>query len=108
MSEPSVSDEPAFIDVADVYADLGGVAEVAQSLGVKVHRVRRWIERRETTHCPAAVRTLANGNIYSLVEWRGWFALWKLTRGSETWNRQAAADPASGEEQPGGQPHPMP
>lgn len=74
---------------ADYYADLGGVPEVAEALGVGVYRVRRWIDRRDTTNCPAPVVKLSCGSIYSIAHWKGWFALWKLTRGSETWrNRQ--------------------
>ena len=74
--------------VADIYADLVGVAEVAAGLGVGIHRVKRWIERREHIGCPHPVRTLKLGNVYSMREWRGWFALWRVTRGSETWNRR--------------------
>lgn len=69
----------------DVYADLAGIAEIAQELDVSIHRVSRWIERRESTRCPAPVRRLKTGNVYSLADWRGWYALWRVTRGSETW-----------------------
>ena len=73
------------LDVTELYADLGGVTEIAEHLHVSVHRVRRWIERRDSTHCPVPVKALKFGHIYSLREWQGWFALWKITRGSETW-----------------------
>lgn len=73
------------VGVAEIYADLVGIPEIAEGLGVGIHRVRRWIERRESTRCPSPVRALKAGHIYSLREWRGWYALWRITRGSETW-----------------------
>lgn len=71
------------------HCDLGGVSEVAERLDVSVFRVRRWIERRDSTKCPLPVRMLRNGAIFDLRAWEGWFALWRLTRGSETWSRGA-------------------
>ncbi len=71
----------------DIYDDLVGVNEIAEGLGVGLFRVRRWIERRETTGCPKPLLRRKIGPLYSMAEWRGWFALWRLTRGSETWNR---------------------
>ncbi len=70
----------------DIFADLVGLSEIAAGLGVGVHRVRRWIERAEATGCPRPVRVLKCGAIYSMAEWKGWHALWKMTRGSELWN----------------------
>lgn len=75
------------IAIEEVYADLGGVAEVAEFLGVTIFRVKRWIERRDTTNCPRPVRALKQGHLYRLTDWKGWFALWRITRGSETWTR---------------------
>ncbi len=80
MSEPA-----EFIDITDVYNDLCGIIEIAAGLDVKPSRVRRWIERRDATNCPMPIRALGVGNVYSLREWKGWFALWRVTRGSETW-----------------------
>ena len=70
----------------DPYADLVGLSEIAETLGVGIHRVRRWIERADATNCPYPVRVLRCGAIYSMAEWKGWHSLWKLTRGSEQWN----------------------
>lgn len=67
-------------EVQEVYADLAGVREVAAQLGVKASRVRRWIERRESTGCPDPVCRFSCGDIYSMTAWRGWFALWRVTR----------------------------
>lgn len=65
----------------EIYDDLVGVSEIAKLLGVSIYRVKRWIEFRESTGSPAPVRTLGLGHIYSLTEWRGWWALWRVTRG---------------------------
>jgi hypothetical protein len=73
---------------ADVYADLGGLYEVAEALGVKMPRLKRWIERRESTNCPRPVRVLRSGHIYSIREWTAWYLLWRLTRGRASWERR--------------------
>lgn len=78
MTEPHRKDE-------DPYDDLVGVFEVAEGLGVTIYRVKRWIERRNSTNCPKPLRRLKVGHIYSMAEWRGWYALWRITRGSENW-----------------------
>lgn len=65
---------------AALYADLAGVAEIARSLDVPRFRVKRWIERRGSTGCPAPVAPLSAGHVYSLTEWRAWYALWRVTR----------------------------
>ncbi len=83
-----MTEQPEELELADVYADLGGIAEICDALGVSIYQMRRWIERRDTTNCPLPVRPLKQGNVYSINAWRGWFALWRITRGSETWNRK--------------------
>lgn len=87
-----VEEEVETVPVAEIYADIAGIAEIADALGVKTTRVKRWIERRYTTNCPMPVRELGVGYIYSLREWRAWFALWRVTRGSETWLRSLPKD----------------
>lgn len=72
----------------DVYADLGGIHEIAETLGVTLFRVKRWIERRDSVNSPRPVRILRAGHIYSLAEWQAWFALWRLTRNSGAWKRR--------------------
>jgi hypothetical protein len=72
-------------EVAALYADLGGVPEVAAELGVQRKRVHRWVERREATLCPWPVRTLVGLSLYSLSEWRTWWEVWRRTRSSESW-----------------------
>jgi len=69
----------------DLYDDLVGVSEIAKNLNVTIYRVKRWIERRASTNCPRPVRVLRIGHIYSMTEWRAWFALWRITRGPESW-----------------------
>lgn len=71
-----------------VYADLGGTKEIAEALGVTVFCVRRWLERRDEIGCPAPVRVLASGKVYSIAEWRGWHAVWRVTRGPRSWARK--------------------
>lgn len=61
--------------------DLAGVAEIAEELGVPPSRLKRWIERRESTNCPLPLALLKAGHIYSRREWRAWHALWRATRG---------------------------
>ncbi len=73
-------------ELDEIYADLGGIAEVAETLGVPYDRVKAWLARHEAIDCPRPVRSLRAGHIYSLSAWKGWFLLWKMTRGSETWN----------------------
>lgn len=63
-----------------IYADLAGIREVAVALDVPVFRVKRWVERRSSTCCPAPVAVLSHGAVYSLAAWRSWFALWRVTR----------------------------
>lgn len=69
------------MDIEDVYADIVGVAEIALELGVSKSRLNRWIERQASTKCPKPIKRLTMGNLYRLSDWRGWFALWRLTRG---------------------------
>lgn len=63
-----------------LYEDLGSVQEVSVALGVNVNTMRRWVERRRSTNCPVPLRKLAGINVYSIAEWKGWFALWRVTR----------------------------
>ncbi len=70
-----------------LYDDLASVQEVADHLGVSTHRVKRWLYRQRATGCPGPVKKLTYVSLYSLAEWKGWFAIWKMTRGSETWAR---------------------
>jgi hypothetical protein len=81
MTAPTYTRE----ELESFYADIGGRHEIAVELGVSLERVKKWITRRDDTNCPQPVRHLRRGEIYSLSEWRGWFAMWKVTRGSETW-----------------------
>ena len=67
-------------DPFDIYADLGGLFEVAQALGVSVKQVKIWTVRRDGNGCPKPVRVLAGGHIYSISEWQAWRDLWKVTR----------------------------
>ena len=100
---PLYDEQQPSLSVTDIYNDLGSLHEVAEALGVSIFRVRRWIERRYTTGCPRPVRELRSIHIYSIADWHGWFALWKVTRGSETWaKRQVRAAKDDPQEPPCG------
>ncbi len=66
-------------------ADLAGTFEIAANLGVDLATVKRWIGRRESTKTPEPIVKLRNGYVYSLAEWKAWYAVWRVTRGQETW-----------------------
>lgn len=74
-------------DPRDIYDDIAGVPEIIDALGVSPFRVRRWIDRKATVRCPAPVRQLRSGALYSLGEWQGWFSMWMRTR---AWTPPAA------------------
>ncbi len=63
--------------------DLAMVPEIAEALGVTQRRVQMWIYRRPSTHCPRPVAKLRIGSIYSLAEWKGWWAFWRISRAPE-------------------------
>lgn len=97
MPEDEPADEPDYRDLQDcvcgagydlqsIYDDLVDTDEIARRLGVGIHRVRRWIERREKTGSPHWVLRRRTGPLYSMAHWRSWYALWRVTRGSETWS----------------------
>ncbi len=71
------------VDISDIV----GTAEIARGLGVHPRRVRHWLARSEEIGCPQPVRDLERGYLYLLSDWKGWFAVWRATRGPETWNR---------------------
>lgn len=70
------------VDVNDII----GQAEIAIELGVSKRRVQHWIERADEINSPKPVRYLSRGYLYLLSDWKGWFAVWRATRGPETWN----------------------
>ncbi len=71
------------------HSDIVGMNEIADRLGVGYHRVRRWNERHEATRCPRPIARLKTGPVWDMNDWLGWFSLWKLTRGSESWHRKS-------------------
>lgn len=78
-------DEVEVVALDDIYADLVGLWEVSQELGVKITSVRRWVEKRASTGAPGPVRALHMGGVYSLHEWKAWWSLWRITRGSNVY-----------------------
>jgi len=77
--------EPTRQEIID---DLGGITEIARHLGVGIHRMKRWIERRDNIGCPTPVLELAMGHLYSKADWDAWWALWKVTRAHKTYLRK--------------------
>ncbi len=73
--------------VQQLYDDIVGLSDIHKILGVKDFRVKRWVERRETVGCPKPIKRVGMTDLYSASEWQGWYAVWKVTRGSETWRR---------------------
>lgn len=86
-----MSDQPdedvEYLDVQDIYDDMVGIWEIAKNLGVPISRVRRWVERSAETGCPRPVAVLHMGRVFSMRDWRGWHALWKVTRGATVYDR---------------------
>lgn len=80
-----MSDERIYPSYRHMQADIVGVYEIAANLGVSRATVNRWIERRDSTSCPEPIVRLKTGHIYSLNEWKGWYAVWKVTRGVQSW-----------------------
>lgn len=80
-----MSDERIYPTYRDMQADIVGIYEIAANLGVSRATINRWIERRDSTMCPEPIVRLKTGHIYSLNAWKGWYAVWRVTRGHETW-----------------------
>lgn len=78
-------EQPLYLTFRDMQADLVGTFEIAANLGVDLNTVKRWISRRESVLCPEPIVRLRNGHVYSLAEWHAWYAVWRVTRGHETW-----------------------
>lgn len=62
--------------LARIYADLASKTEIAADLNITVHRMNRWLNRRERIKPPEPLCRVGNTDIYSKEEWRGWFARW--------------------------------
>jgi hypothetical protein len=60
----------------DVYDDLGTKTDVAAVLDVTIWRMNMWLTRRERIHCPMPIRRLGAVDVYSISEWKVWFARW--------------------------------
>lgn len=74
--------------------DLVGPYEIAEALGVDLRLVRAWIRRQREIGSPQPVLELHDGRIYSLVAWRSWAALWRMTNQAEViWLNTAPPPP---------------
>lgn len=52
--------------------DLGGVAEISETLGVPTTNVTTWMSRRAQNGCPEPIKQLQMGGVYDLEAWRRW------------------------------------
>jgi hypothetical protein len=73
----------------DIYDDLGTSTDVAAILDVTIWRMKQWQQRQEKIHCPLPIRRLGNADIYSIQEWRDWYARWCADPKRERWVREA-------------------
>jgi hypothetical protein len=62
--------------LAQIYADLGSKGDVARALNINLLRVDSWIRRREYNRCPQPVLRAGPTDVYSIQEWRDFFAEW--------------------------------
>jgi hypothetical protein len=60
--------------LAQIYADLASQGEIARALNVQHLRVQSWIRRRDGNKCPLPVTRVGPTDVYSIQEWRDWFA----------------------------------
>lgn len=60
--------------LADVYNDMATREEVCEALNITTYRMARWLQRKEKTKPPLPIRTFASTHVYSIQEWRDWFA----------------------------------
>src|SRR4051812_21261864 len=72
--EPEQDPEPQVWTLADIYADLGTLNDIAEHLNIKKTRIERWIDRNIHGNVPKPVRMFGAWKIYSKQEWADWFA----------------------------------
>lgn len=83
-------DAPKPWTLADIYADLCQKGDIIRELGITQWRLSRWIERRDRIRCPHPVRTFANVQLYSMQEWKDWYAAWLAKHPNDTkWTTKA-------------------
>lgn len=63
-----------------IYHDLVGRTEIAERLGVHRDRAVRWTRRAGVNGSPKPKVVLGKYKIYSMAEWRGWYALWGVMK----------------------------
>jgi len=62
--------------LAEIYADLGSRRDISRILNVTHFRVDWWLAHRTSVECPYPVRRLGHVDVYSMQEWKDWFARW--------------------------------
>lgn len=62
--------------LSEVYADVGAKREIIEALDIHKDRFSAWMVRREQIKLPKPVRVLSHTRLWSIQEWRDWFARW--------------------------------
>lgn len=60
--------------LAQIYADLASRRDVAIALNINERRLADWLRRRDVHNCPRPVTRVGPTDVYSIQEWRDWFA----------------------------------
>lgn len=60
--------------LAQIYADLGSSSDITLALNIRPRRFTNWIQRREELGCPKPIRKFGPTPVYSIQEWRDWYA----------------------------------
>lgn len=71
--------------LAEVYADLGSRQDIARILNVRERRVVRWLEYRPALRCPYPIRRISHVDVYSMQEWRDWYAYFTEKHKDKKW-----------------------
>lgn len=70
-------DEQQRWTLAQIYDDLTSKENIPRALNVTEARLHNWIRRREEIKCPYPIKRLSGVDIYSMQEWRDWYARWE-------------------------------
>ena len=70
--------------LADVYADLVTLHDVAKQFNIRLPRVLRWVKYREQNNCPQPILSFGlRSNVYSMEEWVVWYDKWLVAHGTD-------------------------
>lgn len=72
--EESADDQPRPWTLADIYDDLVSLEDLMREMNWARGRVVAWIHRRERLGCPLPIKRFCRTDVYSLQEWKDWYA----------------------------------